>query len=201
MSASIARRLRIAMVTAIILMTCLIFYTLYRTPAPWGWHVARAAALFGYSAVFLTILSNEYMREMKKLFGQPFLRVHHILAVVGLALIGAHPIAVALVTRDPTAFIPRFDSLDVFLTLGGRPALYLFLTAALAAALRRRAQNVWRFIHWLNYVAFGLAFVHAWLLGANASHGLLALIWPAMFAIVLLVFVHKRLQQQRIRKA
>lgn len=201
MSANSARRLRIAMVTAIILMTCLILYTLYRTPAPWGWHVARAAALFGYSAVFLTILSNEYMREMKKLFGQPFLRVHHILAVVGLALIVVHPIAVAVVTKDLGAFIPRFDSPDVFLILGGRPALYLFLTAALAAVLRRRAQNVWRFVHWLNYVAFGLAFVHSWLLGANASHGLLAFIWPIMFVIVLLVFVHKRLQQKRVSKA
>jgi DMSO/TMAO reductase YedYZ heme-binding membrane subunit len=201
MSENTARRLRIGIGMTIILMALLILYTLYRTPAPWGWHVARAAALFGYSTIFLTILSNEYMREMKKLFGRPFLRVHHILSVVGLILIVVHPITVALVTKDISAFIPRFDSFSLFLTLGGRPALYLFMAAALAAVLRRRIKNVWRSIHWLNYVAFSLAFVHSWLLGANVSHGLFKFIWPAMFAIALIVFVHKRLQQRQVRKA
>jgi DMSO/TMAO reductase YedYZ heme-binding membrane subunit len=126
--------------------------------------------------------------------------VHHMLAVAGLILIVVHPIAVALVTKDISAFVPRFDSFGLFLTLGGRLALYVFLAAALAAVLRRRIKNVWRPIHWLNYMAFALAFVHSWRLGTNVSHGLLEFFWPAMFAIALVVFVHKRLPQRQIRK-
>jgi len=192
-NSSASRRLRIWIVLAIALLACLILYALFRTPAPWARRLVRAAALFGYSSIFLTILSHEYMRDMKRLFGQTFLKVHHVLAVVGLVLIVLHPLTLALLTQNPSVFVPRFDSLDLFLTLGGRPALYLFLIAVLAALLRRRIRNVWRFVHWLNYVAFGLAFVHGLRMGPDASQGLLALVWVAMFAVVLLVFLRKRL--------
>jgi len=194
------RRIRWSVYIFVVLLALIIVYTLYRTPSPLAWNIARAAALFGYSTTFLAILSHEYMREMRKLFGKPFLTVHHILARTGLVLIILHPITVAVLTRDPKAFVPIFNSLRTFLTWGGRPALYLFIIAILAAVLRGRIKNTWKFIHWLNYLAFALVFVHSWLLGTNVSHGLLKFIWPVMAGIVLVVFVRKHLLQGQKRQ-
>ena len=201
MTENTMRRLRVLIPAAVGLLALLILYTLYRTPGPLGWSLARAAALFGYGMLFLVIVSTEYMREMRKLFGRPFLTVHHILAVTSLALIIIHPIAVALASRDVTVFVPQFTSLRTFFALGGRVALYLIFIAVFAALLRARIKSVWRFIHWLNYVAFALAFVHSWLLGTNISTSALRFIWPVMAGIVLLIWAHKRLTQSLARRA
>ena len=188
------RRLRTAILVGVALLALLILYALATTPAPLGWMVARTAALFGYSCMFLVILSTEYLREMRKLFGRPFLSVHHVLAVSGLVLILLHPFTVVMVTADPTNLIPQFSSLRTFLTFGGRPAFYLFFLAAIAAWGRGRIKSSWKSIHLLNYVAFTLAFVHSWLLGTDAATGLLRFIWPVMAATALLVMVRRRLR-------
>ena len=201
MTENTMRRLRVLIPAAVGLLVLLILYTLYRTPDTLAWTLARAAALLGYSTLFLVIISTEYMREMRKLFGKPFLTVHHVLSVAGLALIISHPIVVALASRDVTVFVPQFTSLRTFFTLGGRVAWYLIFIAVFAALLRARIKSVWRFIHWLNYVAFALAFVHSWLLGTNISTSALRFIWPVMAGIVLLIWVHKRLTQSLSRRA
>lgn len=174
-----------------------VFYTLFRSPAPPLSMVVRATALFGYTAVFLTILSTEYLREMRKLFGKPFLIVHHVLAVAGLILMSLHAVLFALLMQDIRVFLPRFDSLRVFLALGGRPSLYLFLLATLAAVVRGRIRNIWRVIHWLNYLAFALAFAHSWLLGTDVSHPLLRPMWAVLAGIILVVFIRKRVLRSR----
>jgi DMSO/TMAO reductase YedYZ heme-binding membrane subunit len=195
------RRLRVLIPAAVGLLALLILYTLYRTPGPLSWSLVRAAALFGYCTLFLVIVSTEYLREMRKLFGRPFLTVHHILAVTALALIIIHPITDALASRDMTVFVPQFTSVRTFFALGGRVAWYLIFIAVFAALLRARIKSFWRFIHWLNYVAFALAFVHSWLLGTDISTSALRFIWPVMAGIVLLIWVHKRLTPSLARRA
>jgi DMSO/TMAO reductase YedYZ heme-binding membrane subunit len=157
-----------------------------------SWTLVRATALFGFSCIFLTILSTEYMRYLLKLFGKPFLMVHHMLAVTGLVLIAMHPLALALLAHDPRAYTLHISSLRAFLVWGGQPALLLFGVAVLAAVLRKRIKSVWRLMHWLNYLAFILAFVHSWLLGSNVTTSALRYIWQAMTAIVVAVFLYKR---------
>ena len=204
MDAKRARRIRLLSYLAVALYSVIVVYLLSRTSAPLAYNLARAAGLFGYGALFVTILSHEYRREMRKLFGRPFVTVHHILAVTGLVLVILHPVLMAIFMRDPRQFVPRFDSLRTFLLLGGRPALYLILIAVLAAAVRpggrrpngvvrRRLKDTWRLIHWLNYVAFVLVFAHSWLLGRNVSSSMLKFVWPLMLVIVVVVFLRKRL--------
>lgn len=173
-----------------------VLYTLFRRPAPLLPMAVRATALFGYTAVFLAIVSTEYLREMRKLFGTTFLTVHHTLAVAGLALMSLHAVLFALLTQDVRVFLPRVDSWRVFLALGGRPALYLFIIATLAAVARGRIRNIWRMIHWLNYLAFVLAFAHSWLIGTDVSNPLLRLVWVVLAGIILVVFIRKRVLQQ-----
>lgn len=188
-----ARRIRSLFYLAVALYTAIVVFTLSRTPAPLAYNIARAAGLFGYGTLFVTILSHEYMREMRKLFGKPFVTVHHILAVTGLVLVTLHPALMAILMRDPRQFVPRFDSLRTFLLLGGRPALYLILIAVLAAIVRRRLKDTWKVIHWLSYVAFVLVFAHSWLLGGNVSTSILKFVSPLMLLTVVVVFLRKRL--------
>jgi sulfoxide reductase heme-binding subunit YedZ len=171
----------------------------------WLTWLARGLALSGYSAVFLSILSSAYLRELVRFFGRSFVKVHHVASVTGLVLIGLHPVVVAINTSSAAVFIPRFDSLLVFLTLGGRLAWYLIGIASLAALLRVRLKNTWRSIHYLNYVAFLLASVHASLLGTTFfGRGVQGIVLKAVLAVLALVvvyvFVRRRLARRSRRR-
>jgi DMSO/TMAO reductase YedYZ heme-binding membrane subunit len=199
MDAQRARRVRLLFYVAVALYALIVVYVLSRSAAPLAlaYSLARAAALFGYGTLFVTILSHEYLREMRKLFGKPFMTVHHILAVTGLVLVTLHPVLMTILMPDHLAeFVPRFDSLRTFLTFGGRAGLYLILIAALAAVMRRRLKDTWKVIHWLNYVAFVLVFAHSWLLGGNVSTSVLKFISPLMLLTVVAVFLRKRLARK-----
>jgi sulfoxide reductase heme-binding subunit YedZ len=198
MDAQRARRIRLLFYVVAALYALTVVYVLSRSRAPLAYNLARAAALFAYGTLFVTILSHEYMREMRELFGQPFLAVHHILAVTGLVLVILHPVLIAILLRDPRQLVPRFDSLRTLLLLGGRPALYLILIAVLTAVVRGRLKGTWKVIHWLNYVAFVLVFAHSWLLGGNVSTSILKFIWPLMLLTVVVVFLRNRLARTRL---
>ena len=176
-----------------LLISSLIALQPYGTPLN---RVIRGAAMMGYLATFLAIVSSAYMRQMARVFGRPFIRVHHILSVTGLVLLTLHPLGVALDSATLRVFLPRFDSLPVFLQLGGRPAWYFIVAASLAAVLRKTFKN-WRVVHFLNYVAFLLATVHANMLGTDLQHAIVKAISVAMALVIVAIFIQKRLQARR----
>ena len=157
----------------------------------------RSLALMGYQLVFLSIVSSAYILELVRFFGRPFVKVHHIASVTGLALVTLHPILVAVDKGSAGVFLPKFDSLRVFLQLGGRPAWYLIALAVLAALLRQRIGSRWRWVHILNYLAFALATAHANLLGTNFQDLAPRVVSWAMLFAVLAVFVRKRLPKPK----
>ncbi len=157
----------------------------------------RTLALLGYPLIFLAILSSAYLRQLVRYFGRPFIQVHHVLSVAGLALIALHPLAVAYESLDLGVFLPRFDSLYTFLLLGGRPALLLLALALLAALLRRPLGARWRWLHALNYIAFLLGTAHANLIGTNFQSPAPRIVSLAMALAVIAVFVRRRLPQRR----
>jgi len=89
----------------------------------------RFAGTFGFISVFLAIVSSEYITRMKKISGLPFLRAHHNLARIGIVLILLHPLTFVLEGRGFAIFSPISQSSN-FISLAGRPALYMFLLAA-----------------------------------------------------------------------
>lgn len=163
----------------------------------WG---IRGAALLGYLAIFLATLSSIYMRQMYQFFGRPFVKVHHILSVTGLILMTLHPLGVALQSADLRVFLPRFDSLRVFLQLGGRPAWYLIGAASLAAVLRKSIGQNWRVVHFLNYIAFLLATVHAVLIGTDFLSPVMKGVGVVMALVIIGAFIQKRLQKRKRSK-
>lgn len=173
-----------------------------REQESWLTWLVRGAALLGYWAVFLSVLSSAYLRELIRFFGRPFVKVHHVASVTGLALITVHPVAAAIDTSSLAVFLPRFDSLRVFLTLGGRLAWYLVGIASLAALLRANVKRYWRTIHYLNYIAFFLASIHAALIGTTFSgQGLRAIILKVVVAALSLVVVYVFVRKQMGRRS
>jgi DMSO/TMAO reductase YedYZ heme-binding membrane subunit len=177
-------------IAALILVVLLV--SLGSTGATFISRFIRGTALLGYLALFLATLSSIYMRQMFQFFGRPFIKVHHTLSVSGLILVTLHPLGVAIASSSWRAFLPKFDSLTVFLKLGGRPAWYLIGAAALAAVWRKSIGQNWRWIHALNYVAFLLGTIHAIMIGTDFVSPVMRVIAGAMGAIVVGAFVQKR---------
>lgn len=169
-------------------------------PRPGGTPLSYAVqvfALLGYFTVFLSILSSAFLRELTRRFGRPFVQVHHAVAITGLALISLHPLAYAWLSRSLDVFVPTFASWFEFWLYAGRPALWLILLAALAAALRKKLGARWRVIHVLNYLAFLFATVHATLIGSSMQNVLARIIAIAMLVIATGVLVYRRLPRKR----
>jgi hypothetical protein len=166
-------------------------------PLDWG---IRAAAVLGYFAIFLAVISSAYMRELFLWLGRPFVKVHHIVSLTGLALVTLHPLGVAARSANLRVFLPDFSSVYLFLSLGGRPAWYLIGAAVLAALFRKRIKDSWRVLHYLNYIAFFLATAHAIMIGTDFVSPVMKGVAVLMALAVVGVFVQKRVQRSRLKR-
>ena len=157
----------------------------------------RGAALMAYLAIFFSILSSAYLRQLVRFFGRPFVKVHHVASITGLTVMMLHPLALAWQSGSWSVFVPRFDTFTIFLTFGGRVVWPLVGIAALAARLRKPIGKNWRVIHYLNYLAFWLVTAHAMLIGTNFQSLVMRVIAGLLAAATVAVFVQKRLPRRR----
>ena len=159
--------------------------------------IIRVGALMGYLMVFLASVSSNYMRELTRYFGRRFVQVHHVASVTALVALALHATSVAWRAGSVNVFVPQFSSLNLFLSLGGRPAFWLIAITALTALLRTSIGDSWKTIHWLNYLAFLLGTVHAQLIGPNFQHLGVRIVSIAMAVLVVVVFALKRVEVYR----
>ena len=162
--------------------------------------IIRIGALLGYLMVFLAALSSNNMRELTRYFGRAFVKVHHVASVTALIALATHATSVAWRSGTLAAFLPEFSSVRLFFALGGRPAFWLIAITSLTALFRTGIGKSWKTIHWLNYVAFLLGTVHAWLIGPNFQHLGVRIVSGVMAAALIGVFVLKRLAESRRRR-
>ena len=166
-------------------------------PSDYTLHAAmRGAAMLGYMYVFLTCLSSAFLQDMNRYFGRPYLRVHHLMATMGLTLLSVHGLTVAWDSWSAAVFLPRFGSVEGFLLWGGPPAYILVWIAVIAAVMRLSMGARWRVLHLLNYIAFVLATVHALMIGTDFSHPVPRWAATAMAIVVIAVFLNKRLRDR-----
>ncbi len=163
--------------------------------------LVRVLALAAYLTAFASIIMTNYVREMFQYFGKPFMTIHHIASITAIVLMIAHPIVVVFRDAWPGVLLPQTGSLRVFFMYAGAPALYLFVIGVVAVLLRRLALRSWRYIHWLTYIAFILATVHAMLLGSHFVFLPIKIIAGLMVAASVLVFVLRRLKRKRRPRA
>ena len=156
---------------------------------------ARSTALLGYLALFLSIVSSAFARQLYRVFGQPFIRIHHALAIAGLILLTVHPLSVMLDWNDPQVLLPRFSSWAAFLLWGGSPAWILIGLGSLTALLRKPIGRNWRLIHLLTYVAFTLGTMHAIRIGTDFQRVSMQAGALVLLLLVALTFAWKRLRR------
>ena len=165
-------------------------------PTPIYWLI-RGAALLGYLTIFLAIVSSAYMPQLVRFFGRPFVKVHHVASITALVAMMVHPLSLAWENGTLSVFVPRFDSLRVFLTLAGRVVWPLVGIAALAAWLRKPIGKNWRVVHYLNYLAFWLVTAHAILIGSNFQSLAMRVIAIVLALVTVAVLIQKRLPRRR----
>ncbi|MDF1513604.1 MAG: hypothetical protein P1S60_07330 [Anaerolineae bacterium] len=107
----------------------------------------RAAAVTGYLCIFLAVVSSNYMVELTRYFGRPFVKVHHIASLTALAALTIHPVAVAWTLQRPSLFIPGLNTPQALV-------FWLLVIAALAAVFRKAIGQRWKIVHWINYLVF-----------------------------------------------
>ncbi|WP_410807810.1 ferric reductase [Methanohalobium sp.] len=175
-------------------------YTIYQNPESPIKLIYRASGIFGYLLVFSAIVSSEYMTQIKKLFGQTFLKFHHNIIKLAFILMVLHPVSFALDIQNLQVFLPVFYPPVTFLELAGRPALYIFVIVIITAVYRKKIIKNWKKIHLFNYLAFFMVSIHALLIGTDFSSTGMKILSFSMMATVTGIFVHKRLKKSKLRR-
>ncbi|MFX1551786.1 MAG: hypothetical protein ACFFB9_15655, partial [Promethearchaeota archaeon] len=98
----------------------------------------RFGAIFGFTSMFVATIMTPFVVELYKIFGKPFVKIHHVYSIMGLLLVTLHPLIYAVSVDNITVFIPDFTSWYGFWSLGGRLALILIYLAVLGALLRKK---------------------------------------------------------------
>ncbi|MFX0039920.1 MAG: hypothetical protein ACFFCY_13535 [Promethearchaeota archaeon] len=152
----------------------------------------RFGAIFGFTSMFVATIMTPFVVELYKIFGKPFVKIHHVYSIMGLLLVTLHPLIYAVSVDNITVFIPDFTSWYGFWSLGGRLALILIYLAVLGALLRKKMIKSWRFIHILNYIALFLAYVHGVLIGTDFRNIGILIIFTIMIILSFGVLIIKR---------
>jgi len=165
----------------------------------------RLGALFGFTAMFIATTMSPFMVQLYKIFGKPFVKLHHIYSIFGLIMVTLHPVVFAISKLNILVFIPDVSSWIAFWELAGRPAIYLIYIASLAAVLRTKTKKYWRFFHYLNYVALIFAYVHGVLIGTDFQNLGILILFTVMLIIAIGTFGYKRYQtyqrEQKLKKS
>jgi len=184
----------VAMIMVLYAAVCIIFLT-----GPYSGvfsFFVRLFALFGFTSLSVAAMMSPFLKEISSYFGKPSIRIHHIFAYTGLALITAHPVMNAIQAGDISVFLPVFSSWTGFWIYAGRLAL-IFLYIGLLAILIRRKIRPWRILHMIVYLVLFLAFIHALLIGTDLDSSGMVIIFSILMSLVFLSFILKRIKLAR----
>jgi sulfoxide reductase heme-binding subunit YedZ len=157
----------------------------------------RLAALLGLLSLSIAVIMTPFLPDIYRLFGRPFLKVHHLFAAAGLFFATLHPVLFAIALIDITVFIPLFGSLYDFLATGGRVALIALWIAFFAVLFRAAMPKYWRPVHALMYIVILLAVIHGDLIGTDFTNPFILLLFNCLALLAVGVFVVKRVQQSK----
>lgn len=152
----------------------------------------RLFALWGFIGLTLSAMMNINKKILYQKFGLKFMNVHHFLAIFALVTATLHPILFSIQQMSLRVFIPNVSSWHKFWELGGRPALYLVYIAFIAALFRKKSKKAWKYIHWLNYLAFIMIFVHGILIGTDFQTIIIIVLSSVLFLGSFLTFLYLR---------
>lgn len=157
----------------------------------------RLAALWGLLAMGIAALMTPFLAEVRRVFGSPFLRVHHVFAAFGLAAITLHPVLVAVRSSSLLVFVPTLPFLDRYAINTGRVALPLIYVAVIGALVRARFAE-WRYFHLVIYLGYLLGLLHGTLMSQFFFGSLfLTALFLGLGVAIVGAFVAKRWQRRK----
>jgi predicted ferric reductase len=143
---------------------------------PTFWLLARASGLTAYVVLTLSVLAGLVLksRPFRSLKASTVTDVHRTLALTGLGALGLHAASLVLDTTvkvTPTALVvPGLVAYRPVAVAYGVVAAWLFVAITGSFWLRKRiGMRMWRRLHWLTFVLFGLASVHGMSAGTDTS--------------------------------
>jgi len=189
-------------IIATLCLYILILILFLSTPFPNVYNfIIRFGAIFGFTSMFIATMMTPFAVQLYKIFGKPFIKIHHIYSITGLVLISLHPISFAISVMDITVFVPVFDTWLAFWQLAGRLAIYLIYIAILGALVRNKFKKNWRILHALNYVALFLAYIHGVLIGTDFQKIGILITFTTMIILSFGVLAYKRYLTYKRKKS
>ncbi len=156
----------------------------------------RLGALWGTLAMAIAALMSPFLAEIRRVFGAPFLRVHHVFAAFGLAAITLHPVLVAVRAASLAVFLPSLPLIEGPVINAGRIALPLIYVAVVGALIRSRLGE-WRYFHLVIYLALILGIIHGALISRFFfGNPFLAVLYLGLGVAIAGAFVAKRWQRR-----
>jgi predicted ferric reductase len=165
-------------------------------PRPHGtgaWMLSRATGLLAYAALSLDVIAGLLVatRTVDRIIPRAaMVEIHGWLSPVMLASVATHA---GVLVADSYV---RFDVVDVLVPFAsgrwpvaiGTLAAYVLVVVHLSFGLRRRIGSVmWRRVHYLSFVAFVLATLHAIAAGTDSSRPAYMTVYTVLLAIVSLL--------------
>ncbi len=186
-------------ILVVALFTAVTMIMLFIPPLGLYLFTVRLLGIWGYLFMAIAAIMTPYLKQVTKNLGKPFLKVHHIFAYAGIALIVAHPLLQAIYRADYSIFLPDFSSWLIFWGLAGRPALILLFIALIGVLLRKKIR-FWRILHVLMYIMLLMGLVHGILIGTDFANRAILVLFYILFACVTFSFILKRIQKYRSLK-
>ena len=186
--------LGIAILTLIVLLFVVttIIYAMTPSNTIFNWFI-RLFGLYGFIFLVIASIMSSFLVEINKIFGKPFLKLHHIAAALGLSLITLHPILLAIESNSLLIFLPNFESWFMFWVLAGRPSLIIIYLAFFGILFKKKLKY-WRGTHALMYIALLMGYVHGMLIGTDFKNPVLLILFSILFALTVIAFVMRRYQ-------
>jgi methionine sulfoxide reductase heme-binding subunit len=147
------------------------------------WYLARGTGLVSLAMLTVVVVLGVGSRAGRPVFGLPRFAValvHRNASLLAVSLLAVH---VTTLLFDPYAQLGVADTVIPFrgsyrpLWVGlGTLAFDLVIALVITSLLRQRlGLRVWRAVHWLAYVAWPIAWLHAWNSGTDSGSAWLRL--------------------------
>jgi predicted ferric reductase len=159
----------------------------------------RLLALVGFVFVFFQYVFSSKVKWIErdlgldKLFG-----IHRVSGLIGLTFILIHP-AFLFLSDIAYGDFPSFSPGKLI----GFISLFVFVVAVGAAVLYGRLRlkyEVWKAVHWANYVALPLGFAHSLFLGSDLANQPLRAFWFVLAGLYVAILVYKLWNRVRARR-
>ncbi len=163
------------------------------------WYLSRASGIVSYTILWVSMaLGLGITNKMARLWpGAPSaFAIHQYTSLLGLAfavyhglvLMGDHFVDFSL----PYLIVPFSIAYETFWVGLGQLCFYIWLLVVMSFYIRQRiGQKTWRMIHYVNFVIYGMAFLHGIRSGSDSDIQWIAWYFWLSGATLLLLLAHR----------